>query len=175
MDRQVAIKQAVNQIDNFEQGAQRAGGIKVMGAAAAAGGAIGAVTMGGVIAPVALAAGAAYATSKDDKIGEFARAAGNTTIDAYKKVSDYNEKHQVTDKVKRAAVGAYQKAVEVDDKYKIIDKTKAAASETISAANKLNEKHQITSKISKAFVSGLSTLADKLDPPSKEKDDAPKK
>ncbi|EKX51117.1 hypothetical protein GUITHDRAFT_150993 [Guillardia theta CCMP2712] len=170
MDRQVAIKQAVNQIDNFEQGAQRAGGVKVMGAAAAAGGVVGAVTMGGVIAPVALAAGAAYATSKDDKIGDFARAAGHSTIGAYKKASEYNEKHQVTDKVKRAAVGAYQKAVEIDDKYKVVDKTKAAASGTIAAANKFNEKHQITSKLSKAFVSGLSTIADKLDPPSKDEE-----
>jgi len=71
---------------------------KTMGAAAAVGGAAGLLALG-PFAGVVLAVSAAYATTRDDSVGNVSRSMGTSTVNAVRNVRDANQRFGVTDSV----------------------------------------------------------------------------
>ena len=109
---------------------QSAGKSKLHTVAACAGvGAVGAfMLLGGWVGTIPAAVGGAalagYAATRQDGVGEAARAVGDGVITAGSKAQELNEKHHITDKMRDVAVKAANKAKEVDDKYHVIDQVK---------------------------------------------------
>eukprot|EP00961_Rhodomonas_salina_P161413 2173539-Rhodomonas_salina.1 len=81
------VSQAENQVT------QQAGGVKVMGRAAAAVGGVGLLVAGPVVG-VALAADAAYATTLSDGVGNGARACGQGVVGTVQQAKAFNEVRQ---------------------------------------------------------------------------------
>ena len=86
-----------------------------MGGAAAVAGVMGLFALGPFSA-VAAAGAAAYACTRKDAVGDMARKVGKTTSSGVKKVSKFNEKHDVTGKVTTGVLTAGAKAAEVTQK-----------------------------------------------------------
>eukprot|EP00961_Rhodomonas_salina_P240839 3254227-Rhodomonas_salina.1 len=89
----VAAQKAGEVSQAANQATQQAGGVKVMGGAAAAAGGVGLLVAGPVVG-VALAAGAAYATTRSDGVGDSARACGQGVVGTAGKAKAFNEVRQ---------------------------------------------------------------------------------
>jgi len=137
--------------------ASPAGGSKVMAAAAGAGGIAGFMVMG-PMAAVALAGAAAYATTREDKIGSAARTVGTGGVTALQKAKSFDDNYQVTQRVAAAGSNAVGKAKEMDEKYQVIDKAKTGVSQAGSAVSDFNERHQVTAKVGAGLTRAASGI-----------------
>lgn len=132
-------------------------GAKTMGATAAMAGAAG-LLMIGPIAGLVAAGGAAYATTRSDKIGDGARNVGKAGVAAADKVKALNEEHGITDKAKAVGTAAAEKAKNIDEKYQVREKATQAAVKGVSIAQDFNEKHKVTEKLG----TGLAKVGGKI-------------
>eukprot|EP00747_Dinoflagellata_sp_TGD_P165154 gnl/TRDRNA2_/TRDRNA2_186054_c0_seq1.p2 gnl/TRDRNA2_/TRDRNA2_186054_c0~~gnl/TRDRNA2_/TRDRNA2_186054_c0_seq1.p2 ORF type:complete len:273 (+),score=106.68 gnl/TRDRNA2_/TRDRNA2_186054_c0_seq1:88-906(+) len=128
----------------------------VMAAAAVIGGVAGLICIG-PLAALAVAGGAAYATTRDDVVGEKARMVGSKGVEAVKtakeSVKTFDDENKVTETIKekskeaRASITA--KASELDEEYKIREKAALAASKTQEALTEFDEKHDVSGTVKK--------------------------
>lgn len=132
----VAGVEAVKRGDTSGSGSV-AGGAKVMAGAAVVGGVAVGAAAGSVALGVVGAGAAAYAATRNDQIGDAARATGQAAVAAGKKADEINKEHKITDKIGAAAKTTYSKAKELDEKHGIT--TKAAAGVT-AAMNGITRK-----------------------------------
>lgn len=113
-------------------------GAKVMAGAAAVGGlAVGAVA-GSTMLGVAAAGGAAYAATRNDALGDAAKATGKAALSLGNKAVELNNKHHIT-----AQVGA-------------------AASKGLATAQAIEQKHNVTSKLAGGITKGMNAITEKL-------------
>jgi len=153
-----------------------AGGVKTLAACAAVGAVGGFVVLGGTLgltlSVVGGAAGAAYVATRNDKLGDAARGAGNMAIAGAEKAKKLNEEHQVTQKLTDAGSKAVTAAKNVDEKYKISDKVTHGVGTVFSKAQEIENKHKVTDKVASGFSFGLGKLSSALDAASKKSDGA---
>jgi len=123
--------------------------------AAAVGGTAGLLVLHSPIAAAVLAAGVAYATTRENSAGEAARAVGNMGIEAAGHVQTVAENQQVSERVD----GALDYVRAMDEKYGMTDKTQAAAASSWEKLRDLNQKHQVTEKLASGAVVVSSHVA----------------
>lgn len=106
------------------------------GAKAAMAAGVAAVVVGtlvvGPVTGIACAGAAVYATTRDDAIGDAARALGSASIAAYGKAKEIDAKYGIWDKVKDAASKTASKAAEINAEYHLTDKASAAAASGVA-------------------------------------------
>eukprot|EP00747_Dinoflagellata_sp_TGD_P003162 gnl/TRDRNA2_/TRDRNA2_107212_c1_seq1.p1 gnl/TRDRNA2_/TRDRNA2_107212_c1~~gnl/TRDRNA2_/TRDRNA2_107212_c1_seq1.p1 ORF type:complete len:277 (+),score=79.84 gnl/TRDRNA2_/TRDRNA2_107212_c1_seq1:83-913(+) len=134
----------------------------VMGAAAAIGGVAGLVLFGPVGA-LALAAGSAYATTREDKLGHGARKVGGAGLEVVTQAQKFDEEHRISQRVldttQKTRESISCQASALDAKYAIRERLTLGASQTQQAFSSLDEKHKVSEKLksSAAVVSSFST------------------
>ena len=159
---QVAGKVSSNVVAHNE----KAGGVKVIAGAAAAGAVvvgIAASTIGlpfvGALA-VCGAVGAAVSTGSSDEVGQLARKTGAAVANAGEMAVEFNREHDLTGKASRAASATVDKAKELNAEYHITEKVGAAASSAAAAIKNTNEKYHITDKLGSALGKGFDKISD---------------
>lgn len=148
------------------------GGSSVLGAVAAIGGVAGVLLTRGPIGGLACAAGAAYAATRSDKVGDAARAVGQAGVTGADKAVALNEKYQFTGKV--MAVGtataakaqdlsshAVAKVQDLDSQYHISEKAKTVSVATVTKAQELGVATAARTKdlSEKSFAAGVKTVS----------------
>jgi len=123
--------------------------------AAAVVGTAGLLVLHSPLAAAALAAGAAYATTRGNSAGDAARAVGDMAIDAAGHVQTVAENHQVSERVD----GALHYIRAMDEKYGMTDKTQAAAASSWEKLRELNQTHQVTEKLASSALVVSSHMA----------------
>lgn len=138
---------------------------------AAAAGAIGAaavgVAAGSVVLGAAAGAGAVYACTRSDQLGEAARATGTAGVAVYNKSADLCTKYGVSDKVQRGISYTSKAAKEVNEKHGVSQKLSRAASATAKKTSEVNEKYKVTQNIAAGVTKGMNSLTKALTPASK--------
>jgi len=114
--------------------------MKVMGGAALAGGAIVGAAAGSVVLGVAGAGAAAYAVTRNDKVGDAAKATGKATVHGIDKAREINEQHKIT-----ATAGQWLQ-------------------QGVNSARDFNHKHDVTGKMASGVESGMNKLSGWLQP-----------
>lgn len=171
----LGIKPAEIPLEKHIHGAQLsvgtcAQGNKTIIAAGAVAGATGLALMG-PIAAVALGAGAAYATTRQDGIGKAARTVGDASLRVVDKTRAFNDEHRLDQKLDQKlqitenarsldemlrlselAQRAGETVRAIDEKLAISRNTVSAAEKTVCLATSVDEKYGISSK-SQAVVS----------------------
>lgn len=144
-----------------------AGGAKTMAACAALGAAGGFVVLGGVlgggIAAVGGAAGAAYVATRQDKAGQAARSAGHVAVRGVEKAAELNREHQITTKIATVGNQAVTQAKAADQKYGVTDKVGKGVGAVMGKAQEIEQKHDVTGKVAKGFSAGLSKISSALE------------
>mmetsp|Transcript_24087 Transcript_24087/g.61384 ORF Transcript_24087/g.61384 Transcript_24087/m.61384 type:complete len:203 (+) Transcript_24087:1-609(+) len=104
----------------------------VMGGAALAGGAVVGAAVGSVTLAVAGAGAAAYAATRDDRVGDAAKATGTATVTAMSRAKEFDEKHKVT-----ATAGSWLQ-------------------QGLNSAREFNDKHNVTGRIAAGVEDGMN-------------------
>jgi len=128
---------------------------KTMGTAAAIGG-VGGMLLLGPIGLIAGAAGAAYAATRDDEIGDTTRGMARTSYAVVDRVREVDREHQITATAKAMGSAAIAKATEINEKYEVTETVKSAGNEAARRLSEMNQKYNITGTISTGF-SNLSS------------------
>lgn len=126
---------AARRADPSGQGSLQSGA-KVMAGAAAAGGIAVTAAAGSVTLGLVGAAGAAYAASRSDAVGDAARSTGKAAIAVGNKAAEFNREHHITDKVSAAAKKGYATAKEVDQKHNFSGKAASGISKMMNGLTK---------------------------------------
>eukprot|EP00445_Apocalathium_hangoei_P034498 CAMPEP_0203967108 /NCGR_PEP_ID=MMETSP0359-20131031/96174_1 /ASSEMBLY_ACC=CAM_ASM_000338 /TAXON_ID=268821 /ORGANISM="Scrippsiella Hangoei, Strain SHTV-5" /LENGTH=308 /DNA_ID=CAMNT_0050904825 /DNA_START=78 /DNA_END=1002 /DNA_ORIENTATION=- len=129
-------------------------GKKVLGAAAAIGGATGLLLMGPMSA-VALGVGAAYAATREDKAGTAARKVGKAGVKAVHLGKKINDEYRLSMHALAAGQCALDQVALVGSKYGLAD----TARDTGKALHHWNEKHKVTHTLGWGFSTAGSALS----------------
>lgn len=146
-------------------------GFRTMGAAAAVGGAAGMMFLRGPVGGLIAAAGAAYATTRSDKVGDVARSVGQAGVSAVDKAKQLDQQHQISEKAKAAGTAAVtasaaaaSKAKALNEEHQLTEKAKAAGTAAVGKAQALDEQLKISENAKKAAsqtATKLNELNDK--------------
>ena len=134
-----------------------------MGAAAAIGG-VGGLMLLGPIGLLAGAAGAAYATTRSDTIGTATRGVARGSVAVVEKAVDVNREHHLTTRARELGSAAISRASEINQRYEVTDRVANAGSEAFKRLSTFNESYGVTDKIASGISSGMSTIANFLQP-----------
>jgi len=138
------------------------GDSKVMGTAAAIGGAAGLLLMGPLSA-VAVGATAAYATTREDKAGSAVRKVSSVSLKAADKVRGYvDDDNRMTNRVSNASSTAVNNVKAIDERYGVSNKAKRATTSTHQALVNFNNRHQVGDKLSRGLDNTASALSSGL-------------
>jgi len=149
-----------------------AGGYSTVAGAAAIGVVAGAVVLGPVTA-VALGAGAAYATTRKDGVGDVARQTGNAAATAATAAKKFNQDHNITGKLYDATSAAASKAKEVNVKYGITTKVSQGLSSGYAKATEFDKKNDVRGKVGAGISSGLTAFTNAMGGTGKKSKDLP--
>lgn len=141
-----------------------AGGVKTMAAVAAMGAVGGAIVLGGTVGFTAIgavggAAAAGYAATRNDQIGQVARAAGGTALSGVSKAQELNDQHQITAKMADAGGKVASKAQAVNEQHQITAKLSAAGGTVVNKGKQIEEKYNITGKVAGGLAKGLDGVS----------------
>ncbi|KAL3926806.1 MAG: hypothetical protein SGPRY_003130, partial [Prymnesium sp.] len=100
-------------------------GAKIMGGAAVAGGVAACLVTGSALLGVAAAGASAYAATRNDKVGEAAKATGQAANTVGSKVSEFNKEHKISERVVQGVQKGYKEVKAFDAKYDVSGKTAA--------------------------------------------------
>lgn len=131
---------------------------KTMGAAATIGG-LGGLLLLGPLGLLAGAAGAAYATTREDQVGTAARDVARSGVSVLDKVVDVDRQNDISGRAKEIGATAFSKASEFNQKYEVTDKLKRASTSAVNTVSELNEKYKISDSISSGISAGMATLS----------------
>lgn len=160
-----AVQLAMQASSTATQATSAAGGAKQMAAAAAVGAVGGAVVLGStlgsfvVLGAMAGGAGAAFAATRSDKVGDVARGVGAMAISGVDKARAIDSEHNISGKVVDAGSKAVSAASAVDEKYGITDKMAKGVRAGVSKAQEIEEKHHVTSRVASGLATGIGKLA----------------
>mmetsp|Transcript_104692 Transcript_104692/g.223804 ORF Transcript_104692/g.223804 Transcript_104692/m.223804 type:complete len:315 (+) Transcript_104692:81-1025(+) len=143
---------AVDLMGDLSPGSAVSDDVKIMGAAAAFGGATGLLLVGPVSA-AALSVAAAYATTREDRTGKTARKVGSVLAD---RALTLDEEFRISNRaavvIDHASV-VIDQACALDSKYRISDRAKLATAHTQQALSSFNERHKVTDKLLRGLTS----------------------
>jgi len=167
----IPIEQQIKAVQLGMQATRSAGGVKTLAAVTAMGAAGGAIVLGSTIgltfSAIGGAAAAAYCATRNDKVGDAARSAGNVALAGVDKMAAINKEHKITDKMADAGAKAATTAKAVNDKYGITDKISKGVGAAVSKAQDIENKHHVTDKVATGMGKGLTKLTSALDSASK--------
>lgn len=123
--------------------------------AAAVGGAVGLAVLHAPLVAVGLAAGAAYATTRQDGTGEAARKVGDAGLEVATCTKSFVREHQLPERAERA-IGSVRA---VDAKYGISERAQSAATSSWDTLREINSKYKVSKKLSKGVSSAASSAS----------------
>lgn len=141
--------------DGAASGGQEVGWRRRAASAAAIGGATGLLVLHAPVAAAALAAGAAYATTREDSTGQAARKVGDLGLQAAERARHLAHEQQLPEKVE----GVLSKVRAVDEQYRVSSRAQEAASSSWEALRELNRKHELTTKVGQGVSSASAGVA----------------
>ena len=151
------------------KGTKKAGGVKVVAGAGAAGAVGAAVVLGAIGAPLAgtlaVAAGvgaAGAAAMSDGDAGQVARSAGRATANLTEGVIAFDKKNNISGKTIAAGKAGVAKAKDVDKKYGITSKIGAGLRAGWKKAKEADKKYDITGRTGRAASAGLDKVTTAL-------------
>ncbi|QDZ22362.1 MIT domain-containing protein [Chloropicon primus] len=150
-----------------------AGGPTPLAGAAAVGAGVGLV-LAGPIGALAGAAGIAYAaTTKDNGMGEAARATGQVAVDGYSAVRKFDSEYNISGKAYDATMAGVTKVQEIEKKYQIKDRVASVAKNTTQSITKFEEKNKVIEKLGSGIASALDWTTTRLggNTPKKEREE----
>ena len=147
------------------EGTRKAGGVKVIAGAAAAGaigtsvvlGAIGAPLVG-TMAVVAGVGAAGAAAMSDGEAGKVARSAGKVTAKVTESVIAFDKKNNISGKTIAAGKAGVAKAKEVDKKYSITSTIGSGLRAGWKKAKDADKKYDLTGRTGRAASAGLDKV-----------------
>lgn len=128
-----------------------------VGASAAAGGVIG-LMVGGPVLSVIGAVGAGFASTTEGPAGDLARKGGDVVTNVGNKAKEVNEKHGITDRVKKMTQVAGERMREAEEKHGVLDKVKDFFRKAGDGAVRFETENHFVEN----FLSGISKGADNL-------------
>jgi hypothetical protein len=131
---------------------------KTMGTAAALGG-VGGLLLLGPLGLIAGAAGAAYASTRSDEIGDTTRVMARSSFAVVDKVREVDREHQISATAKAMGSAAIAKANEINQKYEVTETVKSAGAEAARRLSEINDRYKITDSISNGISSGFASLS----------------
>jgi hypothetical protein len=114
----------------------------IMVGAAAAGGCIGCLVGGPVLACLA-GVGSAYGTTKQSPAGDCTRSMGRMALLCHDKAIEVNQKHHVIDKTKTAAIACWEKSKDMNERHKMAERTKGCLISSWEGIKKANQNYRI--------------------------------
>mmetsp|Transcript_10874 Transcript_10874/g.22645 ORF Transcript_10874/g.22645 Transcript_10874/m.22645 type:complete len:273 (+) Transcript_10874:336-1154(+) len=139
-----------------------AGGPSPLAGAAAVGAGLGLV-LAGPIGALAGAAGIAYAaTTKDNGMGEAARATGQVAVDAYSGVKKFDQDHNISSKAYTATVAGVNKVTEIEQKYQVKERVGNVLSKTTASITEFEKKNKVVEKIGSGLAGALDWTTSRL-------------
>jgi hypothetical protein len=99
--------------------------------------------MGGPVVAILLGFGAAYATNTMGATGDVARAIGEVALVAKKKAQEVEEKHNLVDKTKVAAIDCLERIKDADRKHHFVKKIKKMVVWTFKSTIKFAQRRQL--------------------------------
>ncbi|CAK9110255.1 unnamed protein product [Durusdinium trenchii] len=128
--------------------------------AAAVSGAAGLLVLHAPVCALGLAAGAAYATTRQDSAGEAARSMGCMGIQAAEHVKQVAHQHRVADRASEALSGVRS----LDERWRVSERTQAFASSSVSTLRDLDQRHQVTSSVASGARRASAKLVEAVTP-----------
>lgn len=107
---------------NIEKKSSAAGG-KIIGGAALVGGVAAGVLTGSLLLGVAAAGATAYAATRNDKVGDAAKATGKAANAVGAKAAEVNKEHRLTERAVEGLKSGYRGVKQLNAKYDISGKT----------------------------------------------------
>jgi hypothetical protein len=107
--------------------------------------------------------GCVYAVKQHDgTIGDLARACGNFGIKANVMGREMDDKHNVVDNTKQAAVATWNKAKELNQEYRIVEKTKECVKSGVKAGVEFTKEHRLVERTYNGVGKVLSVVVQEI-------------
>lgn len=123
--------------------------------AAAVTGAAGLLVLHAPMAAAVLAAGAAYATTREDGAGQAARTVGDLGLQAAEHARALSDEKRIPERVENALC----KVRSINEQYGVTSKAQAATESSWQALRELDRKHQVTEKVGSGLITASAGVA----------------
>jgi len=119
----------------------------------------GCLVLGGFVPAVICGTGCIYAAKQDGSTGDFARGCGKYAMQANVMAREIDERHQVVNNTKKAAIACWTKAKTVNDDYEIVTKTKGCVVSGVQAGVAYTREHNLVERAANGVGNVISTVA----------------
>ena len=133
----------------------------IMLGAVAAGGCLGCLVGGPVVACLA-GAGAAYGTTQQSPAGDCTRSMGRMALLCRDKAIEVNQKHHVIDKTKTAAIVCWEKSKDMNERHKMAERTKGCLLSSWAGIKTANQKYRIVDRTFEGIGHACTYVNDNL-------------
>jgi hypothetical protein len=118
---------------------------------------------GGLWLSLVCGTGCVYAAKQHDgTIGDLARACGNFGIKANVMARELDDKHNVVDNTKQAAVATWNKAKALNHEYQIVEKTKDCVKSGVKAGVEFTKEHRLVERTYNGVGKVLSVVVQEI-------------
>lgn len=117
----------------------------IMLGAVAAGGCIGCLVGGPILACLA-GVGSAYGTTQQSPAGDCTRSMGRMALLCRDKAIEVNQKHNVIDKTKTAAIVCWEKSKDMNERHRMAERTKGCLLSSWEGMKNANQKYRIVDR-----------------------------
>lgn len=121
--------------------------------AAIAGSSLALLVSGNSIVAAAVGGGAAYATTREGKLGDAARTIGDKTMDLIDRARVKLHEHRVPERAAAAAAAVSAKAAEIDRQFHLTERGRVAAADVATRLQALDARHGIVERATAAAAS----------------------
>jgi len=128
--------------------------------AAAVSGAAGLLVLHAPVCALGLAAGAAYATTRQDSAGEAARSMGSMGLQAAEHVKHVAEQHRLPERASDAMSGVRS----LDQRWRVSERTQALASSSVTSLREIDQRHQVTATVASGAKRASLKLGEMVTP-----------
>mmetsp|Transcript_3997 Transcript_3997/g.12572 ORF Transcript_3997/g.12572 Transcript_3997/m.12572 type:complete len:304 (+) Transcript_3997:143-1054(+) len=123
--------------------------------AAAVGGAAGLLVLHAPVTAVALAAGAAYATTREDGAGKAARTVGDIGLQAASRAQTLAQENRLPERAERA----WGRVLAVEERYGVVGRAQATATSSWLRLQELEREYGVAGKLGQGLVSASASAA----------------
>eukprot|EP00434_Breviolum_minutum_P038853 symbB.v1.2.034475.t1/scaffold4453.1/size39496/2 len=123
-------------------------------------GAAGLLVLHAPVCALGLAAGAAYATTRQDSAGEAARSMGSMGLQAAEHVKHVAEQHRLPERASDAMSGVRS----LDQRWRVSERTQALASSSVTSLREIDQRHQVTATVASGAKRASLKLGEMVTP-----------
>ena len=116
----------------------------------------------GPVTGIVVGGAALYASTREDRVGQAARATGGAVATAVQGTADAMHRHQVKDKVVAAGAATYHKVKEVNEDYKVTSTVASTARSAVHHAIIFNERYEVLHRTSVILKTGAAVAGSAL-------------